>query len=71
MPKQNQTSENERAEPVTLVSVEAAVARAFVDKHLSLPNLTPAEMQRLAQKVYDLLRDDLRRNRERSLAGRF
>lgn len=52
-------------EHVTLVSVEAAVVSALRSKQTDLPDLTPAEMQQLAQKVYELLRADLRIDRER------
>ncbi len=59
-------SSNESAtEHVTLVSVEAAVISALNSRQDALPNLTATEMQQLAQKVYDLLRADLRIDRER------
>lgn len=59
------SSNGSATEHVTLVSVEAAVISALNSGQDALPNLTPAEMQQLAQKVYDLLRADLRINRER------
>ena len=59
------SSNGSATEHVTLVSVEAAVVSALNSKQTDLPDLTPAEMQQLAQKVYDLLRADLRIDRER------
>ena len=59
------SSNGSATEHVTLVSVEAAVISALNSRQDALPNLTPAEMQQLAQKVYDLLRADLRIDRER------
>lgn len=62
---------SENVEPVTLASVEAAVARGLAEPTMRLPELTPAEIERLAQKVFELLRDDLRRSRERSVNVRW
>lgn len=59
------SSNGSATEHVTLVSVEAAVVAALNSRQSDLPDLTPAEMQQLAQKVYDLLRADLRIDRER------
>jgi hypothetical protein len=58
-------SNGSATEHVTLVSVEAAVVSALNSGRGDPPNLTATEMQQLAQKVYDLLRADLRIDRER------
>lgn len=59
------SSNGSATEHVTLVSVEAAVVSALNSRQNALPALTPADLQQLAQKVYDLLRADLRIDRER------
>ena len=53
---------------------EAAVAReleAAAAGSVPAGGLAPAAIDRLTERVYELLRDDLRRQRERSGIGRW